>query len=88
MSRGGQSTLLVTPDKQSYLIDTGYAGGGTGRGWRHNRIVAAAHDAGVKQIDYLMITHFHPDHDGGVVELSKRCLYGISLIMTRCCRRR
>jgi competence protein ComEC len=64
---GGQSTLLVTPDKQSYLIDTGYAGDGRDA----NRIVAAARDAGVKQIDYLMITHFHPDHDGGVVELSK-----------------
>jgi len=66
---GGQSTLLVTPDKQSYLIDTGYAGDGARDA---NRIVAAARDAGVKQIDYLMITHFHPDHDGGVVELSKR----------------
>jgi competence protein ComEC len=65
---GGQSTLLVTPDKQSYLIDTGWAGN---EARDANRIVAAAHDAGVEQIDYLMITHFHPDHDGGVVELSK-----------------
>jgi competence protein ComEC len=62
---GGQSTLLVTPDRQSFLIDTGFAG-------HANRIVAAARDAGVEKIDYLMITHFHPDHDGGVVELSKR----------------
>jgi beta-lactamase superfamily II metal-dependent hydrolase len=78
---GGQSTLLVTPDKQSYLIDTGYAGSGgpeaspapgdPTKARDANRIVAAAHDAGIKQIDYLMITHFHPDHDGGVVELSK-----------------
>jgi competence protein ComEC len=78
---GGQSTLLVTPDKQSYLIDTGWAGGtqpssnpepgDPAKARDANRIVAAARDAGVKQIDYLMITHFHPDHDGGVVELSK-----------------
>ena len=76
---GGQSTLLVTPDKQSYLIDTGWAGDGQSspepgdpaKARDANRIVAAARDAGVKQIDYLMITHFHPDHDGGVVELSK-----------------
>jgi competence protein ComEC len=78
---GGQSTLLVTPDKQSYLIDTGYAGGGASeanpvpadpaKARDANRIVAAARDAGISQIDYLMITHFHPDHDGGVVELSK-----------------
>jgi competence protein ComEC len=77
---GGQSTLLVMPDKQSFLIDTGYAGqgeqdavpGDPAKARDANRIVAAARDAGVKQIDYLMITHFHPDHDGGVVELSKR----------------
>lgn len=62
---GGQSTLLVTPDRQSFLIDTGFAG-------HAERIVAAAHDAGIAKIDYLMITHFHPDHDGGVVELAKR----------------
>src|ERR1700761_3261920 len=65
---GGQSTLLVTPDKQSFLIDTGYAGSDARDA---KRIVAAARDAGVTQIDYLMLTHFHPDHDGGVVELSK-----------------
>lgn len=61
---GGQSTLLVTPERQSFLIDTGFADSAA-------RIVAADRDAGVKQIDYLMITHFHPDHDGGVAELSK-----------------
>src|SRR5437763_15577203 len=33
--------------------------------------MAAAHDAGIQQIDYLLITHFHPDHDGGVTELSE-----------------
>lgn len=78
---GGQSTLLVTPDKQSFLIDTGYAGSGDSdkdplpgdpaKARDANRIVAAARDAGVAQIDYLMLTHFHPDHDGGVVELAK-----------------
>jgi competence protein ComEC len=75
---GGQSTLIVTPDRHSLLIDTGFAGDGKGfqPGNPHlardaNRIVAAARDAGIKQIDYLLITHFHPDHDGGVSELSQ-----------------
>src|SRR5712671_7568206 len=76
---GGQSTLIVTPAGQTLLIDTGYAGTGEGQsqpGDPHqardaNRIVAAAKDAGVKRIDYLLITHFHGDHDGGVVELSQ-----------------
>jgi beta-lactamase superfamily II metal-dependent hydrolase len=75
---GGQSTLVVTPDRHSLLIDTGFAGDGQGfkPGNPHeardaNRIVAAARDAGITQIDYLLITHFHPDHDGGVSELSQ-----------------
>lgn len=75
---GGQSTLVVTPERHSLLIDTGWAGDGSGfkPGDPHqardaNRILAAAHDAGVTQIDELLITHFHPDHDGGVKELSQ-----------------
>ncbi|HEY2782385.1 MAG TPA: MBL fold metallo-hydrolase [Steroidobacteraceae bacterium] len=75
---GGQSTLIVTPERHSLLIDTGWAGDGSGvpPGDPHkardaNRILAAARDAGVKQIDYLLITHFHGDHDGGVPELSQ-----------------
>ena len=76
---GGQSTLLVTPQKQSFLIDTGWAGSGVpdsgpgdpAKSRDAQRIVAAARDAGVAQIDYLLITHFHPDHDGGVVELAQ-----------------
>jgi beta-lactamase superfamily II metal-dependent hydrolase len=66
---GGQSTLLVTPSHQSFLIDTGYAGNG---GRDADRIVAAARTAGLTKIDYLMITHFHGDHAGGVVDLAKR----------------
>jgi beta-lactamase superfamily II metal-dependent hydrolase len=75
---GGQSTLIVTPDHHSLLIDTGWAGDGSGfrPGDAHkardaNRIVAAARDAGITQIDYLLITHFHIDHDGGVTELAQ-----------------
>lgn len=75
---GGQSTLIVTPDRHSLLIDTGWAGDGSGfkPGDPHqardaNRIVAAARAAGITQIDYLLVTHFHIDHDGGVPELSQ-----------------
>ena len=35
-------------------------------------IVARAEDAGLKQIDYLVTTHFDVDHYGGILELSKR----------------
>ena len=75
---GGQSTLIVTPERHSLLIDTGWAGAGSGfrpgdpHGARDaNRIVSAARDAGITQIDYLLITHFHIDHDGSVAELSR-----------------
>ena len=66
---GGQATLIVTPAGESLLVDTGYAGSG---GRDAGRIMAAARAAGIKQINYLVITHFHPDHDGGVVELAQQ----------------
>jgi competence protein ComEC len=75
---GGQATLIVTPEHHSLLIDTGWAGDGSRfrPGNPHeardaNRIVAAARDAGITRIDYLLITHFHVDHDGSVTELSQ-----------------
>src|SRR5947207_10053560 len=36
------------------------------------RIMAAARDAGLRQIDHLVITHWHADHFGGVSELAAR----------------
>src|SRR5262245_14095273 len=66
---GGQSTLLVTPAGQAFLIDTGYAGFDNRD---PNRISAAARAANVTRLDYLLITHFHGDHAGGAVEVAKR----------------
>ena len=66
---GGQSTLIVTPAGQSMLVDAGY-GGFDGRD--PGRVMAAVNDAGLTQIDYLVTTHFHGDHVGGVPELSRR----------------
>ncbi len=76
---GGQSTLIVTPRGETLLIDAGFPGDGTFASKPGNplvardaqRILAAARDAGVKQIDYLLVTHFHGDHDGGVTELAQ-----------------
>jgi competence protein ComEC len=68
---GGQSTLIVTPQKQSLLIDAGFAGGRDA-----DRIVQAAKAAGIKQIDYVLITHYHGDHVGGVTDLVKKITVG------------
>jgi competence protein ComEC len=66
---GGQATLLVTPAQESLLIDAGFAGFSNRD---PQRILEAASDAGITHIDFLLITHFHGDHDGGVPELSRR----------------
>ena len=70
---GGQSTLVVTPAGQSLLIDAGYPGLNARD---PDRIVAAVKDAGVKRIDYLLVTHLHEDHNGGVAELQRRLPIG------------
>jgi len=66
---GGQSTLIVSPSGQSLLIDTGWRGF---QGRDAERIAQAAKAGGVKKIDYLLITHYHADHVGGVQALTNQ----------------
>ena len=67
---GGNATLVVSPTGESLLIDTGNAGAGAVRD--ATRIMEAASDAGLSKIDYLIITHWHGDHYGGLSELAAR----------------
>src|SRR5215469_12722600 len=54
--------------RESVLVDTGNGGDGAARD--AGRIMAAVRDAGVQQIDHLIITHYHGDHIGGLSELA------------------
>jgi len=70
---GGQATLIVSPSGQSLLVDTGWPGF---NGRDADRIVAAAKAAGVSQLDYVLITHYHLDHVGGVTQIASRMKVG------------
>ena len=65
---GGAATLIVSPSGESMLIDTGFE---TNDNRDAKRIYAAAEQAGLKKIDYLVISHYHADHVGGLAALSK-----------------
>ena len=65
---GGAATLLVTPAGETVLVDTGNPG--VRDPGRIHKV--AAEVAGRKQIDHLVITHFHGDHYGGAPELAQK----------------
>lgn len=66
-TEGGQATLIVSPSRESLLIDAGFPGDRDA-----DRITTAATLAGVTRIDQLLITHHHQDHEGGVPDLLRR----------------
>src|SRR5436189_3544017 len=66
-SEGGGSTLIVTPTDESVLIDTGNPGGRDSKRIHETATKAAS----LKQIDHLVVTHFHIDHFGGAAELAQ-----------------
>jgi glyoxylase-like metal-dependent hydrolase (beta-lactamase superfamily II) len=75
---GGGGTLFVTPEGHSLLIDAGNpeASRLTGDHSSSERIAAAAQKLGLKKIDYLIITHYHVDHVGGLENLLARIPIG------------
>jgi competence protein ComEC len=68
--QGGAATLLVTPEKESVLIDSGWPGFDDRD---PKRIAFVLQDvAGLDHLDHLITTHWHVDHYGGVEGLVKR----------------
>src|SRR5258708_11376518 len=66
-TEGGKAILYVSPTGQTALVDSGNPGGRD-----TDRIMAVLADAGGTQLDYLVSTHYHVDHIGGLQELAKR----------------
>jgi beta-lactamase superfamily II metal-dependent hydrolase len=66
-TEGGKAALYVTPAGQAVLIDAGNPGERD-----HNRILEMLKEAGVEKLDYLISTHYHVDHIGGLIDLAKK----------------
>jgi beta-lactamase superfamily II metal-dependent hydrolase len=68
-AQGGAATLLVTPERESVLIDTGWAGFDDRDPKRITHVLKDI--ARLDHIDHVVTTHWHADHFGGVGGLSK-----------------
>src|SRR5215813_8065587 len=58
----GASTLIVSPTGKTLLVDGGPPGGGT-------KVASLLNTLGIATIDYTVLTHYHIDHDSGLIEL-------------------
>lgn len=75
-TEGGQSTLLVAPSGETFLIDAAFAGLDTNNPDKDvardaHRIADVMKAARVARIDTLLVTHFHGDHASGVEHLTE-----------------
>ena len=69
-AEGGAATLLVTPEGESLLIDSGYP---DNSGRDRDRILKVLRDvAGRKQLDHAAVSHWHLDHYGNHAALASQ----------------
>jgi competence protein ComEC len=69
----GDSILIEFPDGKKMLIDTGSEE-------KSGKLVAYLSSCKLEKIDVVLITHDHPDHLGGLLEVVKK--YKIGTILT------
>jgi beta-lactamase superfamily II metal-dependent hydrolase len=62
---GANATVIVTPTGESAMLDAGLPN-------QAPRVLALFKEAGLKQLDYLVNTHFHADHFGGTATLAEQ----------------
>jgi beta-lactamase superfamily II metal-dependent hydrolase len=60
---GANATVLVSPSGESAMLDAGLPN-------QAPRVLELFKQAGIKQLDYLVNTHFHADHFGGTARLA------------------
>jgi beta-lactamase superfamily II metal-dependent hydrolase len=61
---GANATVLVGPSGESAMLDAGLPS-------QAPRVLELFKQAGVKQLDYLVNTHYHADHYGGTAALAE-----------------
>ncbi len=57
----GDGALMITPKGKTVLFDSGLRGG--------SKILAYLDQLGITKIDYLVTSHYHADHCGGVAQV-------------------
>jgi beta-lactamase superfamily II metal-dependent hydrolase len=67
---GGAATLVVTPEGESVLIDSGWAGFQDRDPIRIEKVLK--NEAKLDHLDHLVTTHWHADHFGGVDGITRR----------------
>ena len=73
----GDSTLIVTPNDKTILID---GGGSPSYDVGANILVPYLLDRKINKIDYVMISHFDEDHVGGILSVLENLEVGKVLI--------